>query len=231
MNLFLAAQFRFQDPNWAACTATSVRSMLNFIAVHRTGGPGFVWRPNNWGSTRDHILAWERAHDTMSGGYGSDPHGWRNAMNDFGWGSGAMRAGSRIYEDVAVGTYDGAMKTAVRALIATRKPVGLLGWRGKHAQMLTGYYGLAGNPFARDAFGHYTNAFTVAGFFITDPLRASLEVNQKISYKALRYTTNYRKRFQRYYQTDSLLDDPYTPGFRVSKDEWYGRYVLILPIR
>jgi len=89
MNLFLAAQFRFQDPNWAACTATSVRSMLNFIAVHRTGGPGFVWRPNNWGSTRDHILAWERAHDTMSGGYGSDPHGWRNALNDFGWGPAA----------------------------------------------------------------------------------------------------------------------------------------------
>jgi hypothetical protein len=73
MNLFVAAQFRFQDPNAAACTATSVRSMLNFIAVHRTGGPGFRWwRPNTWGSTRDHILAWERTHDTMTGGTGAD---------------------------------------------------------------------------------------------------------------------------------------------------------------
>jgi hypothetical protein len=142
-----------------------------------------------------------------------------------------MLAGSRVYEDIAVGTYDGAMKTAMRALIATGKPVGLLSWRGRHAQMLTGYYGLSGNPFARDSAGNYTNAFSVEGFFITDPLRASAEVNQKISYKALRYTTDYRRRFQRYYQTDSLLDDPYTPGYRISRDEWYGRYVLILPIR
>lgn len=232
MNLFVAAQFRFQNPNWAACTATSVRSMLNFIAVHRTGGPGFRWwRPNIWGSTRDHILAWERTHDTMTGGSGSDPNGWRNALNDFGWGSGAMVAGSRVYEDVAFSTYDGAMKSAIRALISTGKPVGLLGWRGRHAQMLTGYYGLAGDPFARDADGQYTDAFSVAGFFMTDPLRSSREVNLKIDYKGLRYTGNYRKRFQRYYQTDSLLDDPYTPGFSVSKDEWYGRYVLILPIR
>jgi hypothetical protein len=232
MNLFVAAQFRFQDPNRAACTATAVRSMLNFIAVHRTGGPGFRWwRPNVWGSTRDHILAWERTHDTMTGGTGSDPHGWRNALNDFGWGSGSMVAGSRVYEDVSFSSYDGAMQAAMRALIATGKPVGLLARGGRHAQMLTGYYGLVGNPFARNAAGHYTNAFTVAGFFITDPLRSAREVNLKIDYKGLRYTGNWRKRFGRYYQTDSRLDDPYTPGFRVSKDEWYGRYVLILPIR
>jgi hypothetical protein len=231
MNLFVAAQFRFQDPNSAACTATSVRSMLNFIAVHGTGGPGFIWTPKIWGSTRDHILAWERSHDTMTGGTGSDPHGWRNALNANGWGSGSMLAGARVYDDVSYSSYDGAMQAAVRALIATGKPVGLLGWRGRHAQMLTGYYGLAGNPFARDSTGRYANGFTVAGFFITDPLRASRDVNLKISYRGLRYTTNYRKRFQRYYQTDSLLDDPYTPGYRVSKDEWYGRYVLILPIR
>ena len=43
------------------------------------------------------------------------------------------------------------MKAAVRALVATGKPVGLLGWRGAHAQMITGYYGLIGDPFARDA--------------------------------------------------------------------------------
>ena len=42
---------------------------------------------------------------------------------------------------------------------------------------------------------------------------------------------NYRLRFQRYYETDSRLDDAYTPGFRVSKSEWYKRFVLVLPIR
>ena len=231
MNLFVAAQFRFQDPNWAACTATSARSMLNFIAVRGVGGPGFIWRPTVWGSVRDRILAWERGHDTMTGGKGSDPHGWRNALNYFGWGPGALVAGTRVYDDVTFATYTGAMKAAVRALVATGKPVGLLGWRGAHAQMLTGYYGLVGNPFARDATGRYSNAFTVAGFYVTDPLRASNAVNRARSFNGLRITTNYRVRFQRYYETDSRLDDPYTPGYRIARLEWYGRFVLVLPIR
>jgi hypothetical protein len=71
----------------------------------------------------------------------------------------------------------------------------------------------------------------VAGFYLTDPLRASKAVNRGESYSALRYTMNYKWRFQRYYETDSRLDDPYTPGIRASKLEWYGRFVLVLPIR
>jgi hypothetical protein len=231
LNLFVGAQFRVQDPNWAACTATSVQSMLNFVAVHRTGGAGFVWKPTIWGSVRDRILAWERSHDTMIGGSGSDPHGWRNALNFYGWGMAALSPGGRVYEDVSYTSFDTAMKAAVRALAATGKPVGLLGWRGGHAQMITGYYGLSGDPFARDAAGTYTNAFSVAGFYLTDPLRASNAINHPSSFFALRYTTNYRLRFQRFYETDSLIDDPYTPGYRVSKTEWYGKFVLILPIR
>jgi hypothetical protein len=231
MNLFVASKFRFQNPNWAACTATSVRSMLNFIAMSGTGGPGFRWKPTISATVRDQILRWERRHDTLTGGYGSDPHGWRNALNYYGWGSGALYAGSRVYDDRAYKTYAGAMKAAVRAMIKTGKPVGMLGWRGRHAQMLTGYYGLKGDPFAKDATGRYTNAFTVGGFYLTDPLRESKAVNRKLSYWSLRYTTNYRLRFQRYYERDSTLDDPYTPGTRKSRDEWYGRYVVILPLR
>jgi hypothetical protein len=231
MNLFIGAQFRVQDPNWRACTATSVRTMLNFIAVRRTGGAGFAWRPTILGSVRDRILGWERSHDTMIGGSGSDPHGWRNALNFYGWGPAALSPAGRVYEDVSYTSFDTAMKAAVRALVATGKTVGLLGWRGGHAQMITGYYGLVGDPFARDAAGAYTNAFSVAGFYLTDPLRASNAINHASTYFALRYTTNYRLRFQRYYETDSLLDDPYTPGYRVSKTEWYGKFVLVLPIR
>ena len=231
MNLFLASQFRFQDPNWVACTATSVRSMLNFVAIHSTGGAGFRWRPTNSALVRNQILAWERRHDTMTAGVGSDPHGWRNALNYYGWGTGTLLAGSRVYEDVAYSTYNAAMQATVRALAATGKPVGMLGWRGRHAQMITGYYGLVGDPFARNAVGRYLNAFSVAGFFMTDPLRASRFVNRRISYTALRMTMTYRLRFQRFYQTDSRYDDPYTPGDRVSRTEWYGRYVLVLPIR
>jgi len=215
----------------AACTATSVRSMLNFIAARSTGGDGFIWQPTVWGSIRDKILAWQRTHDTLVGGRGSDPHGWRNALNYYGWGAEALVAGARVYDDFAYTSYDGAMKAAVRALILTGKPVGLLGWRGAHAQMITGYYGLVGNPFAKDDAGRYRNAFSVAGFYMTDPLRRSRVVNRTIRYTTLRSTSNYRIRFQRYYETDSRYDDPYTPGYRRSRDEWYRRFVVILPVR
>jgi hypothetical protein len=205
--------------------------MLNLIAVKSVGGEGFIWRPTIWNSVRDSILRWERTHDTLVGGYGSDPHGWRNALNYYGWGPAAMLAGSRVYDDVSFGAFDTAIKAAVRALAATRKPVGVLGWRGAHAQMITGYYGLVGDPFAKDAAGHYRDAFSVQGFYLTDPLRRSGAVNKPIATYWLRYTRNYRLRFQRFYETDSRYDDPYTPGYRVSRDEWYGRYVLVLPIR
>ncbi len=231
MNLFWATGFRYQDPNWAACTATSVRTMLNFISMRSVGRVGFRWQVTNSGAIRDTILAWERKHDTMAGGYGSDPHGWRNALNYYGWGPAALMAGARVYDDYSYSSFDGAMKAAVRALVRTSKPVGLLGWRGGHAQMLTGYYGLAGNPFARDATGRYTDAFSVAGFYLSDPLRSSLAVNKPLKYSTLRSTMTDKWRFQRYYETDSKADDPYTPGYRVSKKEWYGRFTLILPVR
>jgi len=94
-------------------------------------------------------MSWKRgSHDTMTGGLGSDPHGWRNALNYYGWGSGTLVAGTRVYDDVAFSSYDGAMRATLRALIATGKPVGVLGWRGGHAQMISGYYGLVGDPFA-----------------------------------------------------------------------------------
>jgi hypothetical protein len=205
--------------------------MLNFIASRSAGGEGFIWRPTVWGSVRDRILAWQRTHDTLVGGRGTDPHGWRNALNYYGWGEGALLAGARVYDDFSFGSYDAAMKAAVRALIATRKPVGILGWRGTHAQMITGYYGLVGNPFAKDAAGNYRNTFAVAGFYLTDPLRRSAAVNRAIRYATLKSTTNYRFRFQRYYETDSGYDDPYTPGTRPSRDEWYRRFVVILPVR
>jgi hypothetical protein len=231
MNTFVASGFRYQDPNMSACTATSVRSMLNFVAMRAIGGNGFIWRPTNAGSMRDRILAWERSHDTLVGGRGSDPHGWRNALNYYGWGAMALIDGARVYDDFAYTSYDAAMKAAVRAMVRTGKPAGILGWRGGHAQMITGYYGLVGNPFARDAAGRYRNAFSVAGFYVTDPLRRSNVVNRPIGYATLRTTTNYRIRFQRYYETDSAYDDPYTPGYRQSRDEWYRRFVVILPVR
>ncbi len=56
-------------------------------------------------------------------------------------------------------------------------------------------------------------------------------VNKAIRTITLKTTRNYKIRFQRYYEKDSGFDDPYTPGYRLSEDEWYGKFVLVVPIR
>jgi hypothetical protein len=116
-------------------------------------------------------------------------------------------------------------------MIRYRKPVGIAAWRGTHAHMLTGYDGLIGDPFARDAAGRYTNTFSVAAVYLTDPLKASAVVNRRVAYSTLATTTNTRIRFQPYYEYDSPYDDGYTAGWIRARDEWYGRWVIVAPIR
>jgi hypothetical protein len=230
LNLYVAEGFRFQDPNYYACTSTAAMDMLNMIALRRAGGSGFVWTVRLGATARDSILAWERNHDTLAGGYGSDPHGWRNALNYYGWGSGALGAG-RVYDDRAYGTYDEAIKTAVRALIQYRKPVGIVAWAGRHAQMLTGYDGLVGDPSAKSADGRYTNAFTISALYLSDPLSSQAIVNKRIAYGELKTSSNLKLRFRPYLETDSPYDDPYTAGTIPARDEWYGKFVIVMPIR
>jgi hypothetical protein len=231
LDLFVGSGFMYQDPNMYACTATSAVDILNFIALGGTGGSGFRWTPTRSASTRDWILNWEHTHDTLAGGNGSDPHGVRNAINQFGWGKIALTAPYRVYDDIAFYTFDGAMKRTVRAMIETRKPVAILAWAGRHMQMVVGYYGLSGDPFAKDSLGHYTNAFTVAGFYLVDPLKSQTFVNRPIDYASLRDTPNLKFRYRPYLETDSPYDDPYTPGVLPARNEWYGRFVIVAPIR
>ena len=232
LNLYVSSGFRYQDPNYTACTATSAMDMLNFIAAARSGGTGFRWKPTLSSTTRDKILVYERAHDTLAAASrGTDPHGWRNALNYYGWGGNAMLNGQMVYEDRAFSSYGAAMHAAIRQMILTRKPVGVLGWAGHHAQMLTGYYGLQGDPFAKNADGTWANTFTVVGLYVTDPLRSDAVVNHRVGYTALATTTNLRLRFRSFLQVDSPYDDGYTPGYRVSRTEWYGRFTLLLPTR
>jgi hypothetical protein len=231
LNLFVAEGFRFQDPNWYACTSTSVMDMLNIIKLRGTGGASFVWTVKLGSAARDSILAWERTHDTLAGGNGSDPHGWRNALNYYGWGSGALGSSTRIYDDRAFGTYDGAIKAAVRALIRYRKPVGIVAWAGRHAQMITGYDGLVGDPFAKNANGHYKNEFSVAALYVSDPLSSQGLVNARVTYSTLKSSSNLKLRFRPYLETDSPYDDPYTAGTLPARDEWYGKFVIVTPIR
>jgi hypothetical protein len=205
--------------------------MLNFVALSKRGGSAFRWRVNLSGTTRDQMLSWARSHDTLAGGQGSDPHGWRNMLNVYGWGSNTLYAGHRVYEDYGHPTFDAAVKHAVRAMAQHRKPVGLLAWAGKHAQMAVGYYGLKGNPFAKNSAGKYTNNFTVSGLYLADPLRSQGIVNRRVSWSTLKYSTNLRIRFRAYLEYDSPYDDPYTSGVKASRTEWYGKWVIIAPVR
>ena len=231
LNLYRSAGFRYQNPNYSACTATAVMNTLNFISLAGRGGSGFRWNRSLSARKRDAILRWERAHHTMRGGSGTDMHGWRNALNYYGWGSGALKSGSRVYDDFAFTSYSSAMKAAVRAMISTRKPVAMAAWAGRHAVLVTGYYGLSGDPFARNSAGKYTNTFTVGGFYLSDPLAQAGRRIARISYARLHASGNANLRFRPYRERDSPYDDRYTPGWRVSRSEWYGKWVLILPLR
>jgi hypothetical protein len=231
LNLYDPAVFLYQDPNMYACTSASAMTMLNMVAIKGTGGPMFKWTLDRDGATRDAMLQWERRNDTLAGGNGSDPHGWRNALNLYGWGSSALWAGARIYDDRAYPSFDKAVKAAVRAIARYRKPVGILAWAGQHAEIFTGYYGLSGDPFAKDSKGNYTNAFTVAGFYVSDPLKSRALINGRISYSNLKASTDLKIRFRVYLETDSPYDDKYTAGTNASVNEWYKRWVIVAPVR
>jgi hypothetical protein len=178
------------------------------------------------------ILAFERANDTLrSASRGTDPHGWRNALNAYGWGAEAMTDSSlRVYDDREYRSLKGAVRAAVRAIARRSMPVGILGWAGGHAQVMTGYVVTGADP-------RVSNDFTVRYVYLSDPLRRDGIVNRKISFEKLR-SGPLRLRFQAYREADSPYDDPLTAGTlrssvvpRRGPSEWYHRWVVLLPLR
>lgn len=239
-NLYNSKGVVFQDPYPTACTAAAVMTMLNFSAIRQTGGDGFTWRTyrvqksSDPGNYRDmtSIMYFERSHDTLrASGLGSDPHGWRNALNYYGWGRTALSDPSqRVYDDLQFTSSGAAVKAAVRAIARYNKPVGILGWAGAHAQVMHGYVVTGANPAV-------SSDFTVRYVYLTDPLRSDGYVNHKISMTNFQ-SGNLRYRFRAYRESDSPYDDVYSSGWRrssvlpsVSTSEWYRRWVIIAPIR
>ncbi|HEU4573121.1 MAG TPA: hypothetical protein VFR93_10575 [Candidatus Limnocylindrales bacterium] len=234
-NTYRSSGYLTQDPYYTACTAAATMMMLNFTALSGGGGNGFRWKAsrakNVAGDSRDmtSVFAWARAHDTLApAGRGSDPHGWRNALNYYGWGSTALGVSTRIYDDRTFRGFDEAVRAAVVAIARFHKPVGVLAWAGRHAQVVTGYRVVGANPATS------TN-FTVTHVYLSDPLASDGYVNRFVYIDTLRQGS-LLIRLRPYSQTDSPYDDPYTPGViasstRTGRSEWFGRYVLILPIR
>lgn len=240
-NLWVSSAFLYQDPYFAGCTAASTMFMLNLIAYRQTGGAGFSWTPTrvkqspDSANTRDltSILDFARRYDTLRAtGLGSDPHGWRNTLNAYGWNRGSVITdpGRMVYEDRSYRTFRGAVTAAVKAIARGGMPVGVVAWAGGHAQVMTGYEVSGADPRTSDDF-------TVRYVYLSDPLRRSGLVNRKVSIAALAGGAP-KLRFQAYWQSDSPFDDPYRPGtlrssvrLAVGPSEWYRRWVLLVPVR
>jgi hypothetical protein len=239
-NLYTSRAFLYQDPYGTACTAAATMIMLNTIAYRHTGGATFRWTPtrvkNDPNRTNYHdmtsILLFERAHDTLSTlGAGSDAHGWRNALNAYGWGSASMTDPTRsVYDDLEFTSYDAAVHAAVRAIARYQMPVGILTWAGGHAQVMTGFVVDGDDP-------RLSDSFTVRYVYLSDPLYGDHVVNTKVSNATFKSGT-LRVRFQAYRETDSPYDDTYRAGWKRSSvapsrgtSEWYHRWVIVAPIR
>ena len=217
----------WQDPDTTACTAASTAMMLN-MGVIRTdegaassrsrGDAPLRWRLDTTYAQQESILAYSRANMTMRPtSAGTDPHGWRNALNYYGWGS--MDAG--VYRDSSYSSFDAAAKAVVVSLARYGRPVGVLSRAGRHSQVITGYMVMGGDPRLADGF-------TVVGVYVTDPLRSDAMRNTWVS------SHNWRSgptsaAFTPYRETDSPFVDAIDG--RVGMTEWYGEWVVIDAVR
>lgn len=97
---------------------------------------------------------WKMAQARSSSPYGgSNPRGWTASLNDLGIGP---------YVLVSIPTFDEALQVAVEAMRATKRPVGLVMWRGRHAWVMSGFESI-GDPKVHDDV-------TVTGIRVLDPL-------------------------------------------------------------
>jgi hypothetical protein len=85
-------------------------------------------------------------------GPGSEPEGWAGALNQLGLGP---------YVVVSVRSRGAAVEVAARAMALTRRPVGLLMWRGAHAWVMSGFEATANPAISRD--------FAVTRIHVVDP--------------------------------------------------------------
>jgi hypothetical protein len=105
-------------------------------------------------SRADQELLWEMARDTSFSPFGgANPRGWTATLNDLGIGP---------YELVSLPTYEEALTVAAEAIRATKRPVGLVMWRGRHAWVMSGFESTA-DPRTFDDFD-------VTGIRVLDPL-------------------------------------------------------------
>lgn len=141
MNLYRKGDFVAQY-NFELCVGASLQMTLNMAT------------DDSRTSRADQQRLWEMARDTSFSPFGgANPRGWTATLNDLGIGP---------YELVSIPTFDGALDVAAEAIRATKRPVGLVMWRGRHAWVMSGFESTA-DPRAFDDFD-------VTGIRVLDPL-------------------------------------------------------------
>jgi hypothetical protein len=227
LDVYTAKGVRYQNPDLTACTAASALIMLNLAAYWTdytpAAGAPTPRRPQGWTPTvtlaaQNSMLAYQRKNGTMLLTWdGADAHGWRTALNYFGFGS----TGANVYHDVALDSFDKAAMATVRAVAIYRKPVGILASAGNHAQVVTGY-----RVFGDDPRTGSTN-FTITGVYVTDPLASHGYrdayiplATWKSGVKKIRFTT---------YQ---MTNSPYVDKIdgQQGNAEWDGKWTIVAPV-
>jgi len=105
-------------------------------------------------SRADQERLWEMARDRSFSPFGgANPRGWTAALNDLGIGP---------YRLVSLPTFEEAVELAAESIRATRRPVGLVMWRGRHAWVMSGFESTA-DP-------RRFEKFDVTGIRVHDPL-------------------------------------------------------------
>jgi hypothetical protein len=143
MNLYERGDFVAQRrSDW--CVPASIQTMINMIDDRRG-------RPAPTQARLDRMA--RRLSTWRLVGAGSEPEGWARTLDRLGYGPYVVRAER---------TRAAAFATVARAIRSTRRPVGLLVWRGAHAWVVSGFRATA-DP-AR------TDRFHVTHLYVHDPL-------------------------------------------------------------
>ena len=227
-DLYDARAVVWQEPDGSACTSAAAQMMLNIVAYE--SGSDYLappdglaprtaprWHVDTSFETMETLLAYERSNMTMlARSAGADPHGWRNALNYYGWGS--INAG--VYRDSAYTTFDAAARAVVASVARRGIPVGILAREGRHAQLVTGYVVTGEDPRTGDDFD-------IQCVYLTDPLRGVAMRDAWVSLEEWRSGAE-AIRFAPYLQNDS----PYRDGLdgNVGTSEWYGKWVIVNPV-
>ncbi len=141
MNLYrqgdFVAQYTFE---W--CVGASLQMALNMT------------KDDNNRSRAYQAKLWEMARVRSTRPWrGANPVGWTAALNDLGIGP---------YTLVSLPDFDQALRVAAKAIRDTKRPVGLVMWRGRHAWVMSGFESI-GDP------AIHANA-RVTGIRVLDPL-------------------------------------------------------------